>query len=172
MMQNIRRNCFVREFRRANPAGVIAGAAILALAELILWCVIGTPLNSFHYLRGKSPVPPVWIYMLMDLAVHILIGGACGMVLCDKRCFDQTPKYRGAFYFLLAVIFGYLFYAFFFGPGYFLVAVLLAAMELCGLAICMFNFFRVIRLSAILIGVGFLWALYRLILSLISFFAL
>ncbi len=171
-MQNIRKNCFVREFKRANFAGMIVGAAILALTEMILWCVIGTPLDTFHYLRGKCHVPPVWLYMLTELVVHVLLGGACGMVLGDRWCFDQTPKYRGSFYFLLAVVFGYLFYAFFFGPEYFLVALLLAAMELFGLVICMLNYFRVIRVSAILVGVGCLWAFYRLCISVISFFVL
>ena len=159
-------------WHEANRAGMAVGGAVLASILVILWCVFGIPVGIFYHLRGAIPLLPRWLYLFCDLAVHALLGASLGAALCERRYAGEAQKYRGAFYFLLAVLFGYLYYAFFFGIGFFLVAFVLAAMELCGLFVAMLNFSRVIRLSAFFAAIGCLWALYRCILSFVAFFGI
>ncbi|MBO4980148.1 MAG: hypothetical protein J6D16_07055 [Clostridia bacterium] len=134
--------------------------------------MIGIPLGIFHFLRGVVPLMPRWLYMLLDLVVHALLGVAIGAVLCNRRYAYKIQKYRGAFYFLLAILFGYLYYVFFFGISFFLVSFVLAVMELMGLFVAALNFMHVTKLSALFSFVGCLWALYRVFLTFFVFFGL
>ena len=169
MMRKIRKRRVAQEI---NRAGVIVGISVLVAVQLILWFVVGIPIGIFHYLRGTVPLLPRWLYMFSELTAHGLLGAAIGAALCARRYPCETQKYRGAFYFLLAILFGYLYYAFFFGVGFFLVAFVLAAMELLALAVAALNFLHVVRLSAFLSGLGCLWALYRVFLSFSAFFGI
>ncbi len=153
-----------------NRAGVIVGICVLVAIQIVLWCVVGIPIGLFHYLRGTVPLLPRWMYMLFELVAHALLGAAIGAALCERRYHCEAQKYRGAFYFLLAILFGYLYYAFFFGIGFFLVAFVLAVMEMLALLIAVLNFSHVMRLSALFSGIGCLWALYRVFLSFSAFF--
>ena len=161
------RRCVGREI---NRAGVLVGAFVLVVIQIILWCVIGVPIGAFHFLKGTVPLLPRWLYMLFELTVHGLLGAALGAALCERRYPCEPQKYRGAFYFLLAILFGYLYYAFFFGVGFFLVSFVLAVMELFALAIVVLNFLHVVKLSALFSAVGCLWALYRVFLAFSAFF--
>ena len=169
-MQKIKKRVLRQELRRFNRTGLLVGAAILSVVKIFLWFMVGVPFGIFHYLRSMLPLLPRWIYMLFDLGVHAILGATIGMVLCDKRYFCETQKYRGAFYFVLAIVFGYLHYVFFFGIGYFLVCVVLALLELICLTIAMLNFFHVTKLSSLFSFFGLLWGIYRFFLSLFSFF--
>jgi hypothetical protein len=143
---------------------------LLVTLQVILWCVIGIPLGIFHFLRGAVPLMPRWLYMLLDLAIHALLGMAIGAALCNRKYACEIQKYRGAFYFLLAILFGYLYYAFFFGISFFLVSFVLAIMELMGLLVASLNFLHVTKSSALFSFVGCLWALYRVFLAFFAFF--
>lgn len=171
-MQKIKKRFFRCGLYHINAVGMIVGASLLALIQIILWCTIGAPIGMFYHLRGLLPLLPRWLYMLLDLLVHACLGASLGAVLCDRRYFCEIQKYRGAFYFLLAIIAGYLYYGFFFGIGFFLVSFVLAAMELFALLIATLNFFRVIKISALFSVIGSLWAIYRLFLSFVSFFVI
>lgn len=160
-----------RRVGEINFAGAIVGIAVLVAIQILLWFVIGVPMGLFHCLRGMISLLPRWLYLLFDLAVHALLGVAIGAALCERRHHCEVQKYRGAFYFLLAILFGYLYYAFFFGVGFFLVAFVLSAMELLALLIAMLNFSRVVKISAVLSGLGCLWAFYRVFLSFTAFFS-
>ena len=154
-----------------NFAGAIVGLSVLVAIQILLWFVIGAPIGLFHFLRGAAPLFPRWLYLLFDLAAHALLGVAIGAALCERRYHCEVQKYRGAFYFLLAILFGYLYYAFFFGISFFLVAFVLSVMELLALLMAMLNFSRVVKLSAFFSGLGCLWALYRAFLSFTAFFS-
>lgn len=158
--------------REANRAGMAVGGAVLSAVLIILWCIWGIPAGLFYHLQSEIPLLPRWLYLICDLAVHALLGAAIGAILCERHYACETQKYRGAFYFLLAILFGYLYYAFFFGINFFLVAFVLAVMELLGLLIAMLNFSHVIKLSALLAAIGCLWALYRCFLSFAAFFGI
>ena len=158
--------------REINRAGVVVGASVLVAIQIILWCIVGIPIGMFHFLRGTIPLFPRWLYMLSELAVHILLGSAIGAVLCERRYPCEVQKYRGAFYFLLAIVFGYLYYAFFFGISFFLVAFVLAVLELLALTIAMLNFLHVVKLSAFFSALGCFWVLYRVFLSFSAFFGI
>lgn len=169
-MQNIMRKHFRRDACHINFTGMIVGASIFVLIQVLLFFVVGLPVGSFHYFRGFLPLLPRWMYVLLGLLTRAILGAALGAVLCDRRYACEIQKYRGAFYFLLATIAGYLCYVFFFGVGFFLVSFVLAAMELFGLLIAMLNFSRVIKLSAVFSALGCLWAIYHCSLSFFSFF--
>lgn len=158
--------------REINRAGVIAGISVLVAVQVILWFVVGVPIGTFYYLRGMVPLLPRWLYMLSELMAHIFLGVAIGGALCARRYPCETQKYRGAFYFLLAILFGYLYYPFFFGVNFFLVAFVLAVMELIALVVAALNFLHVVRLSAFFSFLGCLWALYRVFLSFSVFFGI
>ncbi len=171
-MQKIKKRGHRRELRYINIAAMITGASILALIQVVLWFVIGAPIGMFHVLRGSVPLLPRWLYMLLDLVVHALLGASIGAILCNRCCVCEVQKYRGAFCFLFAIVVGYLYYSFFWGIGFFLVSFVLAAMEILGLLVAMLNFFHVIKISALFSGIGCLWAIYRLSLSFFSFFVI
>jgi hypothetical protein len=110
--------------------------------------------------------------MLLDLSIHAGLGAALSATLCDRRHCFEALKYRGAFYLLLAIVVGYLYYGFYFGIEFFLVALVLAAIEFLGLLIATLNLFRVIKISAIPSAIGCLWAIYRMFLSIFSLFSI
>ncbi len=168
----IKNKIWRREVYRINAVGVIVLASTLAAIQLLLWCVVGAPIGIFYLLRGALPLLPRWLYMLLDLLIHACLGASLGMVLWDRRYVYEVQKYRGAFYFLLAIVAGYLYYAFFFGISFFLVSFVLAAMECFGLLVAMLNFMRVNRLSAVFLFAGCLWAFYRFFLSFFAFFGI
>ena len=171
-MQKIGKRAFWSKCYHINAVGMIVGASICMLIQVILWCTVGAPIGMFYHLRGSIPLLPRWLYMLLDLLIHGCLGASLGMVLCDRRYYCEIQKYRGAFYFLLAIVAGYLYYGFYFGIGFFLVSFVLAVMETFALVIAMLNFFHVLKISALLSGIGCLWALYRLFLSFFSFFVI
>jgi hypothetical protein len=169
-MQKTKRRCVWFRNCRINTAGVIVGASILVVVWIIVCLAVGVPISVFHYFRGNTPLPARWLYLLSDLISHAALGAAVGSVLCDRRYAFEAQKYRGAFYFALAIVLGYLFHAFFFGIGFFLVAFVLTAMELFGLVIAMMNFYHVNKLCALLTLVGCAWACYRMLLAFFCFF--
>jgi len=168
----IKNKTWRRELYRMNATGAIVLASTLAGIQVLLWCVVGAPVGIFYLLRGALPLLPRWLYMLLDLLIHACLGASLGMVLFDRRYTCEIQKYRGAFYFLLAIVVGYLYYTFFFGIGFFLVSFVLAAMEFFGILVAMLNFARVNRLSALFLFVGGLWAFYRFFLSFFAFFGI
>lgn len=169
MIRKLRKRGMEREI---NRAGVIAGISVLVGVQIILWFAVGVPLGIFYCLKGIVPLLPRWLYMFFELMAHIFLGVAIGAALCARRYPCETQKYRGAFYFLLAILFGYLYYPFFFGVNFFLVAFVLAVMELIALVVAALNFLHVVRLSAFFSFLGCLWALYRVFLSFSVFFGI
>lgn len=169
-MQKTKRRCVLFRGSRVNTAGMIVGISILVFVWMIVCLVVGVPISVFHYFRGNTLLPPRWLYLLSDLISHAALGAAIGIALCERRYMFEVQKYRGAFYFSLAIVLGYLFHAFFFGVGFFLVAFVLTAMELFGLVIAMMNFYHGNRLCSFLTLIGCVWACYRMLLSFFCFF--
>ena len=170
-MHKIKRRSMFFRHCQINTAGMIVGASVLVAVWIVVCLVVGVPLSVFHYFRGNTLLLPRWLYLLADLLSHAVLGAAIGIALCHRRWAFEVQKYRGAFYFVLAIVFGYLFHAFFFGVGFFLVAFVLTAMELLGLVIAMFHFYHFNRLCAFLTFWGCAWACYRMLLSFFCFFA-
>ena len=167
----IRNKSWRRELCHVHAVGGIVFAATLAVIQILLWCVVGAPIGIFYLLRGVLPLLPRWLYMLCDLLIHACLGAAFGMVLLDRRGVFEVQKYRGAFYFLLAILMGYLYYAFFFGISFFLVSVVLAGLEFFGILVAALNFTRINRLSVFLLFIGLLWAFYRFFFPSLPFLA-
>ena len=169
MQKNKRRGMFIFS-RQIHTAGMIVGASVLVLVWLIICLGVGVPLSAFYHLRGITPLLPRWLYLLSDLLSRAALGAAIGIVLCQRRYAFEIQKYRGAFYFVLAVVFGYLFHAFFFGFGFFLVAFVLTAMEVFCLTVALLNFRYLNLLSSFLIFLVCIWGIYRMLLSFFCFF--
>ena len=169
-MQKIKRRCIFFRHCQINGAGMLVGASVVVIVWMAVCFAVGVPLSVFHYFRGHTPLMARWLYLLADLCSHAVLGAAIGIALCNRRYAFELQKYRGAFYFVLAIVFGYLFNAFFFGMGFFLVAFVLAAMEVFGLVVAMLNFCRFNRFCSFLIFCGCIWGLYRMMLAFFCFF--
>lgn len=162
----------MRLLHPVSLCGLAVGSGVGLLIAIVLLFSVGRPIVAFRFLKGGITTLPVWIYTLLHCFWGILLGGALGTVLGDRRCFWQASKYRGCFYALLAAMLGVMYYMFFFGKLYFLVAALLAAMELIALAICTLLFWRGLRFSSFLCGMCFLWAFYRFVFSFFCIFVI
>ena len=152
--------------------GVLAGACLLVVVWFIVISIVGTPRGLLHMLSVKSCIMSSWLFLVLATIYYILCGAAAGKVLCLCRWRGEIYAYRGLFFLSVAITLGYLWYALFFGAGYFLPAALLACASFLCLTVAALNFRVFSYLSVHLIWVCAAVSAYFLIVSIFSFFCL
>ena len=170
-MSSFRLRC--RNELRAIHRGAAIGTAIFLVAVwLIVLFMVGSPRILLRFAAGHIVVLPSWIFLTLTVAFYAVLGFSLGAVLFKRRCVNETAKYRGAFFFSIAITVSYLWYALVFGARFFLPALLLAAIFTLGFVIAAFNFRRVLRLASYGMWLAAIWGAYLFLLSLLFFFFL
>ena len=159
------------ELRTVHKGAAVWVAVFLVAVWLIVFFMIGSPRMLIRWISGRVAVPPTWLFTVMLCVFYALCGLCAGAVLFSCRKVDETSKYRGAFFFSLALMASYLWYALFFGARFFLVAAVLSLAAMLTLMLSVFNFCRVLRLCSLLWG-AVVWCGYCVTLSLLCFFFL
>ncbi len=145
----------------------VVGALVL---QLIVCLLVGGQLRMFRLLGTRVPLPPLWLFTVLDWVACALVGVVMGQTLFDRRIAEER-RYRSGFFLVLGVTFGYFWYALFFGTGIFLLAFLFALLAFLALAVV------VICLSRRPCGVlwcalsALLWYVYRMIFTLFCLFS-
>ena len=160
----------MRSFFRKIHVGAAVGTAIFLVAVWwIVFCMIGTPRRLLYFLSGCPFVLPSWMLILLLFVFFALSGFCVGAVLFAERCTDEISKYRGAFFFSIAITAGYLWYAMTFGAALFLPAILLAAVMVAGLVITAVNFSRCSCVASKGMWIAAGWGVYLLVFSVVWF---
>ena len=158
--------------RRVHYGATVTMAAFFAAAFLIVLLIVGSPRLLLRVASAHVPVLPSWLFCLGFLAFFAIDGASLGAVLFQHGRWQETAKYRGAFFLSIAVVASYLWYAVTFGAHFFLPSVLLALVAMVFFAASAVNFRCVCRPAAWGMGIAALWAGYLLVLSVLLFFSL
>lgn len=158
------------EIRNVNLFLAAAMSLIFIIVDFAVWCAIGSPLFVLHFISDRVPVPPLWIFGLCDFLCFALLGLALGALLGNAFPARDVPKYRGAFYFTVGIVFNVVHHFLFFGGGRFLVALPLCLLSCFFLVIAVVDFFKVSSIASISALLGISWVLYLALLNLLTFF--
>ena len=157
------------ELERLNLLPMLLLGGVFLLIDFAVWCASSSPLYVLHLASDKMAVLPTWLFGLLDLLSFTLYGLALGAVLGSK-CGCEVERYRGAFYFIIAVTLAYLHHIILFSYLSFFVAMLISAIVVFFIFVATANFFRVSKAGAILAVLGGLWSVYIFLFSILLFF--
>ena len=158
------------EFRNLNVAAATAISVIFLFVNFSVWCAVGNTAYVFRFISSYVKTMPLWLFGLFDFISSVLLGFALGGGLTEKAPNCQICKYRGAFYFIIGVVCGFLHHGFFFLGARFLAAMLMSLLQCLFLMIAYVNFCRVSTAVSIILAFGFLWRFYLFVLSILTFF--
>ena len=170
-MSSFRLRCR-NELRTFHLGAAIGTAIFLVAVWLIVLFIVGSPRILLHFASGHIVVLPSWLFLTLTIVFYGIAGFSIGAVLFECRRVNETSKYRGAFFFSIAITASYLWYALTFGARFFLPALLLAAIFTLGFVIAAVNFRRVVRLASHGMWIAAIWGAYLFLLSLLFFFFL
>lgn len=157
------------EFRRLNIIGVTSVAVSLVFINFIVWCSVGSPIYTLHFVSSRVPALPLWLYGLFDFLSFALFGISLGAVLSEKCQSFEVYKYRGGFYFIIGITLAYLYHAFFFSCHLFFISFLTVILQCFLFGIAAVNFFNVSKISVLSLCLGALWSFYLLFFSVFCF---
>ena len=150
----------------------MAGMLLLGLVWLIVLSMVGTPRALLLLLSHRMAVPPSWIFLLSMLILFLVCGFCIGGALCVEKWGVDLCRYRGAFFFAVALPLCYLWYAVLFGAHFFLIAALLALFSCLFFFFCAINFWRVSSLASMGIWLTFLIMCGAFLFSILCFFTI
>ena len=157
------------ELQRINMAAVMFVAILLVFVNVTVWCVVGSPVYTLHFISARVPVLPLWLYGLLDFFSFALLGVSLGTVLGEKCQTFELYKYRGGFYFVIGATLAYLHHAFFFSCHLFFISFLIAVLQCCCFAVAIVNFSKISKISVVSLALGSVWGLYLTLFSLVCF---
>ena len=157
------------ELRRLNIVSVMFVAILLLFINIVVWCSVGSPVYTLHFVSSRVPTLPLWLYGLLDFLSFTLLGISLGAALGEKCPASEVDKYRGGFYFVIGVTLAYLHHAFFFSCHLFFISFICAVLQCVFLVVAVVNFYKVSRISTISLILGGIWSSYLLFFSLVCF---
>ena len=158
------------EFRNLNVAAATVISVIFLFVNFSVWCAVENTAYVFHFISSCVKTLPLWLFGLFDFISSVLLGFALGGALAETAPISHIYKYKGAFYFVIGVVCGFLHHGFFFLGARFLSAMLVSFLQCVFLAIAYVNFCRVSSVVSIILALGFLWRVYLFVFSTITFF--
>ena len=146
---------------------IVGGVVALCGVGVRIWC--GSPYPGMMQMGVRALVPPVWLMSLLWTLWYFVLGAALGALL---RCFGQSciGAWRGAFFFLLMLFAGFLWYPLFFIRQNLLCSLLSLLVTLACALMCALQWQRVAAAAGILMYLHVAWLTYLLILQLICLF--
>ena len=167
-----RLRCIRNTLRLCWGGATAFGAILLGIVWLIVLSIVGSPRLLLHLISTRILVLPSWLFLAWMLLLF-LVGGACmGMVLGGRRRGCDVIRYRGAFFFTVAITICYLWYALFFGARFFFPALVLSLVSCGCFLVAAINFKRVFPLACFGTWFCFCASAYQTLLSTICFLLL
>lgn len=160
------------EFRCCPKQPLTVGALLFGIVWLIVLSIVGSPRSFLQLIALRTITFPPWLFLLLMLALFVICGGSIGMVFGNWRRGCELSRYRGAFFFTVAITLCYLWYALFFGARFFLPSLLLSAIVCFCFMLAAMNFRKVFRAAAVGMWIAFGISAYLFFLSLFCFFLL
>ena len=140
--------------------------ALLGMGVRLWW---GSPNEGIMQMGIRHLLPPVWVMGLLWTLWYFALGSTLGAVLCayGSTC---IAAWRGAFFFLLMLFAGYLWYPLFFVRQAPLLSFLVLLAVLSCAVLCALQWQKVSFAAAAVLWAHVLWLLYMLILQLVCIF--
>lgn len=163
-----------RRYRRKRqslcPTAIWTAVVSVLILQLVIFCMVGGYSDAFHLLRGHAPLPPLWLFTVLDWLCCALGGSVLGRILFWGRLYEEK-RFQAAFFAVLALTFGYFWYALFFGAHAFLLSLLFAALALLASIAVLLCLLRN-GFGGVLAVLWSCYALYRFLLSFFCLFSL
>ena len=119
----------------------LIGAGVTLAAALLTRLAVGSPLAVLHKLGAAAILPPLWLMSLVWLASFASAGAIAGYLLaCPAgHAARETALWRGATFFVLAMVFSLVWYTLLFGklcllPSWLCLFLSAASAAVCGLS--------------------------------------
>ncbi|MBQ2256145.1 MAG: tryptophan-rich sensory protein [Clostridia bacterium] len=146
---------------------IVGGVLVLLGMGVRLWW--GAPNAGITQMGIRHLLPPVWVMGLLWTLWYFALGTTLGAVLCayGSTC---IAAWRGAFFFLLMLFAGYLWYPLFFVRQAPLLSFLVLLAVLSCAVLCALQWQKVSFAAAAVLWAHVLWLLYMLILQLVCIF--
>lgn len=146
---------------------VVGGVLVLCGIGVRLWW--GSPYEGMAQMGIRHLLPPAWLMGLLWTLWYFALGATLGAVLClwGGSCIGA---WRGAFFFLLMLFLGYLWYPLFFMRKNPLLALLVLLGVLACAALCALQWQGLSLAVGALMWLHVLWLLYMLILQFVCLF--
>ena len=138
---------------------------LFTVCAIVVRVWTGSPYRSILELNIGEITPPVWLMTLIWTLTFFINGCAAGIVFAYKPKHRDAEKYKGCLYFILLVIFEFLWYPTLFGNQWVFLSVLEAILILCLSVATTLVFYRVTKLSGMLLLLHDIWLVYMLILN-------
>lgn len=158
------------EIRQTSLALSVICGCLCTIAYVTVRGSSGNPYAVMLALGISDLVPPVWLMTALHFLSFAVVGSAAGLVLGWRERGCAAEKYRGLLLFVLLLILELCWYPTLFRSAMVFLAVLesIAAVAL-SLAVAV-SFWRVSRLSGLLLSLHCMWAIYLMILTASIFF--
>ena len=153
-----------------NPALAVAVGILLVVVNFSIWCAVGSPIFVIRYLSSKIFTFPLWLYGLFDFLSFGMLGFSLGADLLGVCRVNEVARYRGAFFFILGIVFSYLHHLFFFPMSSFFMALILGIIAVAFLIFAIMDLRRVSKIASLFAMIGSLWRLYVCIFSIAALF--
>lgn len=146
-------------------AALVCGvlSAMVAVGVRLWW---GAPYEGMAQMGIRELVPPVWLMGLLWTLWYFLLGAALGAVLYTYGG-SCIGAWRGAFFFLLMLFVGFLWYPLFFVRQNLLLSLLVVACVLALAVICALHWQGLSLVAGLLLWAHVFWLFYMLILQLV-----
>lgn len=166
-----RRSAIYCEVAKSNKAAIFVSIGVLAIFKLLVLCSVGAPVVVRHYFAEY--LPPLWIYGVLGLLDMLLCGYAIGFVLGAGRGSRLGEgRYRGAFYFVVGVVLGYVRHLLMFGKLMLIPALIAGIASVFCLFICAIEFFRAGRSPFISMLFSLMFGIYNTVLVIVVIFSI
>lgn len=158
------------EVRQTSLALAVIVGCLCAIAYVTVRGMSGHPYRVMLELGISDLIPPVWLMTALRFLSFLTVGCAAGLVLGWRERGCAAEKYRAGMLFLLLIALELCWY-----PTLFVSAmVFLAVLESLAIVVLSLlvtvGFFRVSRLSGILLVLHSVWLCYLMVLTFSIFF--
>ncbi len=158
------------ELEHSSPLLMVVLGVAMAAGGILVRFFTGSPHMTLLALEITELLPPVWLIGLFWTLAFLTVGGAAGLVLGYRTPGCEAEKYKGGMLFVLLAVLELCWYPTFFGAGLVFLSVLESVLILCLSIGVTFSFYRVTRLSGMLLLLHDIWLIYMLILNFAVFF--
>lgn len=141
------------------------------LIKFSVWCSVGNHAVVLNFLSVKFSVLPMWLFALFDFLSFSILGFSLGADLSVNCASKEVSKYRGAFYFVIALTLICLSHLFLFKSLAFFLSLLMTIFALVCLFAAILDFYYVSSIAFLSVIIGALWNVYLVVFSALAAFS-